>query len=547
MEAHNKRDLVEISQLIDLTDKPIGLARDEIGWSRVRSNGSNCICCCCNNSITLVTTDDSYILDHVPIDNILYAETNSSLQYLAMSNNRKIAIIDLVDNDIECGCGYSHSNNNNNNITSETKVVNLAAHSLTMSDIIFWRWLDDTTLAILSHQALYTCSVSQQHINHPAYTAFQNRSRYLSMDKIFDIHQNLGTFCQITDIQRDSTQNLYVISSLYSASSLPPRLATSSNTLQHPNAAATTNRHSSSATLRPSFGSMPSKLSQLAGNELGYDSLKSEQLMFGWRQAHHQQSMSSNMSSSSNEDEVNGLAQVYCKLRDRSQIIQAHALTFTNSYPRMSDTDDQDIQNKRPTILVAANKFCTNQMRVHFIEMATRVDRHIYSGGQNASPVTSFDPSSSKDFPTSIVCSHVSANDNSYLHVALITTKHGQLFVCSVTHSTILFNTTITNDIISSTLLESNTQGLMVICRNGQVLLVKLNLTRLMKLLEESKTLRHISSAHSILSSMDAESDRFNGSHGNVGLITDPSTVIAKNQVSTSLDTGLEVIISTRL
>lgn len=549
MEAHNKRDLVEISQLIDLTDKPIGLARDEIGWSRVRSNGSNCICCCCNNSITLVTTDDSYILDHVPIDNILFAQTNSSLQYLAMSNNRKIAIIDLVDNDVKCGCGYSH--NNNNSITTETKVVNLAAHSLTMSDIIFWRWLDDTTLAILSHQALYTCSVNQQHINHPAYTAFQNRSRYLSMDKIFDIHQNLSTFCQITDIQRDSTQNLYAISSLYSASNLP-RPATSSNTLQHPNAAATTNRHSSSATLRPSFGSMPSKLSQLAGNEQGYDSLKSEQLMFGWRQAHHQQSMSSNTSLSSNEDEVGGLAQVYCRLRDRSQIIQAHALTFTNSnpassYPGMSDDDDRDIQNKRPTILVAANKFCSNQMRVHFIEMATRIDRHINTGGENASPVTSFDRFSSKDFPTSIVCSHVSTKDNSYLHVALITTKHGQLFVCSVTHSTILFNTTITNDIISSTLLESNTQGLMVICRNGQVLLVKLNLTRLMKLLEESKTLRHISSAHNILSSMDSETDRLNGSHGSVGPISDPATAIASNQVSTSLDTGLEVIISTRL
>lgn len=547
MEAHNKRDLVDISQLIDLTDKPIGLARDEIGWSRVRSNGSNCICCCCNNSITLVTTDDSYILDHVPIDNILCAQTNSSLQYLAMSNNRKIAIIDLVDNDIKCGCGYSN-NNNNNNLTTETKVVNLAAHSLTMGDIIFWRWLDDTTLAILSYQALYTCSVNQQHINHPAYTAFYNRSRYLSMQKIFDIHQNLSTFCQITDIQRDSTQNLYAISSLYSASSLVPKLASSSNTLQRPNANAS-NNHTSSATLRPSFGSMPSKLSQLAGNEHLYESLKSDNLMFGLRQDYHNQTVSSNTSKSSNEDEIGGLVQVYCKLRDRSQLIQAHALTFTNSSSSSSCSNTTDIDHKNdrittPTTLVAANKFCTNQMRVHFIEMATWTDGHIFTGGQNASPVTSFDRFSSKDFPTSIVCPHVNTSDNSSLHVALITTKHGQMFVCSVAHSTILFNTTITNDIISSTILESNTQGLMVICRNGQVLLVKLNLTRLMKLLEESKTLRHISSAHNISSSSGMKSDRVSEAYKTVDSLT---KVIGNNQASTTLDNGPEVLISTKL
>lgn len=550
IEAHNTRDLVEISQLIDLTDKPIGLARDEIGWSRVRSNGSNCICCCCNNSITLVTTDDSYVLDHVPIDNIQYAQTNSSLQYLAMSNNRKIAIIDLVDNDIKCGCGFSSTNNN---LTSETKVVNLAAHSLTMSDVIFWRWLDDTTLAILTYQALYLCSVNQQHINHPAYTAFYNRSRYLSMHKIFEIHQNLSALCQVTDIQRDATGNLYAISSLYSASSLLPKLTTSSNTLQHPITNVSHN-FASSTTLRPSFGSMPSKLSQLAGNEQTYESLKSDHMMFGTRTANNQ-AANSNLTPSNNEDEVGGLVQIFCKVRDRSQLIQAHALTFTSSSPEyeaMTVNDRNHTQNKSPTILVAANKFCTNQMRVHFIEMATLIDKNMHTGGQSASPVTSFERYSSKDFPTSIVCSHVDSGDASRLHVALITTKHGQLFVCSVTHSTILFNTTITHDIISSTILESNTQGLMVICRNGQVLLVKLNLTRLMKLLEESKTLRHISSAHNLLASMNAEIDGIQHKKP-ADSRTTPSRrdgldqTVSNNQLSASLDTGLEVLISTKL
>lgn len=243
MEAQDKSDLIEINTLIDLTDKPIGLTREEIGWSKVRSNASNCICCCCNNSITLVTTNDSYILDHVPLDNIQFAQTNASLQYLALSNHVKIAIIDLVDNDIRnqyrrkssgSGSGssniYNGKNNsmNNNKLATETKIVNLSAHGLTMNDIIFWRWLNNNCLAILSYEALYTCSMSQQHINHPAYTAFSNRSRYLSMHKVLDAHEYLTALCQVTDIHQDVSGNLFAISSLYSTGSLL-RINNSSN------------------------------------------------------------------------------------------------------------------------------------------------------------------------------------------------------------------------------------------------------------------------------------------------------------------------------
>lgn len=559
MEAHDKRNLIEISQLIDLTDKPIGLTRDEIGWSRVRSNASNCICCCNNNSITLVTTDDSYILDHVPLDNIQFAQTNASLQYLALSNHRKIAIIDLVDNDIN-----NSYNRTNNNLMSETKVVNLAAHNLTMNDIIFWRWLDDTSLVILSYEALYTCSVDQQHINHPAYTAFSNRSRYLSMQKIFHIQQNLSALCQVNDVQRDSSGNIYAISSLYSTNNLL-KLQPSNNTHNSTNNPANyllNNSNSvSGGTLRPSFGSMPGRLSQLVNNEYSSDSLRSEQHFFDTRR---------NYTSPTNcsDDEICGLVQIYCKARDRSQLIQAHAITFTNPRPMFSlsrpqtckanedkgKQPEQEMSTNRcindrtnPTILVAANKI-GDQMRVHFTEMAT-FENQPSRPGQIASPTTRFDHLSDRDFPTSIVCSHVKpegGNDN--LHVALVTTKHGQLFVCSVTHSTILFNTSITNDIISSSILENSTHGLMVICRNGQVLLVRLNLTNLLKLLDESKSLRHIKSASNILEYNNNNNDDNQSSELSNEKSTKPSSSgETNNQRCTILDYDSEVIISTRL
>lgn len=571
MEAHDKRDLIEISQLIDLTDKPIGLTRDEISWSKVRSNGSNCICCCCNNSITLVTTDESYILDHVPLDNIQFAQANTSLQYLALSNHRKIAIIDLVGNDIKCGC-YNSSSNNNNSLSSETKLVNLASHNLTMNDIIFWRWIDDSTLAILSHEALYTCSVTQHHINHPAYTAFSNRSRYLSMEKVFDCHPNISALSQVTDIHRDYTGNLYAISSLYSSPNLlklNPACTQHISNSGNPHGNITSNQNNSTrtnGTLKPSFGSMPSRLSQLASmDQQSLDSLKSERLFDSRRSP--KTSVPSSAKTGSSDDTTLGLVEVYCKIRDRSQLIRVQAVTFTNSIApstlstsknsqrRLSATLDDGIKSKGPTIMVAANKV-GNKMFVHFIEMAT-YDNYP-SSGKNASPSTQFNHLACKDFPTSIVCSHVDSPQasDSPLHLAMITTKHGQLFICSVTHSTILFNTFITSDVITSTIIESNSHGLMVICRNGQVLLVTLKMDKLMKLLDESKTLRHISSSHNILNSIGTVKNT-DGESSNSITADEEKTIVdseesikssaSTNHLSASLDVGLDLLITTKL
>lgn len=562
MEAHDKRNLIEISQLIDLTDKPIGLTRDEIGWSKVRSNASNCICCCNNNSITLVTTDDSYILDHVPLDNIQFAQANASLQYLALSNHRKIAIIDLVDNDINYNC-----NRTNNNLMSETKIVNLAAYGLTMNDIIFWKWLDDTNLVILSFEALYICSIDQQHINHPAYTAFSNRSRYLSMEKIFQIHQNLSSLSQVNDVQRDVSGNIYAISSLYSTKNLlkmQPSINTHNSTISPVNYSNNkTTTITGGGTLRPSFGSMPSRLSQLVSNEYSSDSLKSDNHIF---ETLRNRTLSPT-GNCSDDDEICGLVQVYCKVRDRSQLIEAHAITFTSPRPMFSlsrfNSRSNDVLGKKvggtstheqqqrhnvgpsnPTIMIAANKV-GEQMRVYFTEMASS-ENH-YPSGQNASPTVRFERLSDIDFPTTITCSHVKPEGgNNNLHVALITTKHGQLFVCSVTHSTILFNTSITNDIISSTILESSTQGLMVICRNGQVLLVQLNLTNLLKLLDESKTLRHIKSASNI-SEYNNNNIQLSNFGDDKSMKPSSSSEANLHQRGTVLDYDSEVIISTRL
>lgn len=540
----DNKDLIDVTQLIDLTDKPIGLTRDNLGWTKVKANASNCICCCCNNSITLVTTDASYILDHVPIDNIQFAQANASLQQLALSNHRKLVIIDLVDGNIGddpmvANNGSSHS------AMKETKVVNLAAYGLTMSDIIHWRWLDDHELAILSYDALYTCHINQQNISHPAFTALANRSRYLSLERICDVHQHISASCQVTDIQRDSTKNLYAISSLFSQRITPSNTTSTNMNAQQQSGSPLPNTNHSlhqalslSAALRPSFGSVPNKLSQLTNNNKSFDSLNSDHLTDHNRSHDYSPDIEE-------QGEIYGLAQVYCKLRERSQLLRTHAVTFTstNNAFGLNSSSMRDSANsigspgqKNSTILVTANK-TDDKIRFHFIEMYTADG---FQTGQNTSQTTRMDRMSHIDFPSSIVCSHLQSPNGTPLHVAMITTKHGQLFVCSVTHGAILFNTSLTTDIISSTILESRTQGLMAICRNGQILLVRLNLPMIMKLLDEKKTLRYISSSHNFLSSMDIVNN-------NVTSNSDPTSDVDRDARSSSLDLGLDIIISTKL
>lgn len=477
-----QQNVIEVGQLIDLTDKPVELDRDQIGWARVRSSASNCICCCINNSITLVTTESSYTLDRIPLDEIRSAQASPNLQYLAMSNEHKLAIIELVDSRLSPDLNNNHGMAVSMSHLRETRLVDLAGQRLSMHQVTFWRWLDDTTLAILSHDSLYTCQVDQVCIKHPAQSALSNSVQLLAIERIFDIHEHLSDFCQITDVYRDPSTSLYAISSLYSAGSLGS-LSLSSRQFQ------TSNGLSHGLSLRPSFGSMPSRLSQLAHNNRSFDSLRFDLSNEQPPARVLSSTRSSDNSAPTTELEICGFVQVFCALRQRSQLIQAHAVSFTSI----------ELLGRQASVMVAANKVGP-RMRVHFVEMATP-DNSPSSASLNVSATCRFNKHSEGDFPTYIVCSHVPTGDSSAgklktLHLAMVVTKHGQLFICSVMHGTILFNTSIINDTISSAVLDNKTQGLSVVCRNGQVLLIRPNVEQLVPLLNARKSMRCTSPAY---------------------------------------------------
>lgn len=566
---------IEIHQIIDLTDKPIRLERNVISWPSVRTNASNCICCCYNNSITLVTTNESYILDHIPLDDISCAQASHSLQNLAMSNESKLAIVDLVNQgddlngrDCEHKSGSQAPNggecikHHKQQAKVDTKFVNLASYGLTMSDILFWRWLDETTLAILSSDSLYTCSLNQPQINHPAMSALAQKTHLLSMTKVCDIDDTLTSYCQITDIQRDQTTNLYAISGICDVADLAGKLSTAKldqNKVNRPSnisvSSALSSPQANGSTMRPSFGSVPSRLSQMISNDHSFDSVKSEHLLGdSWRKqtAHHNSSEpTTTITSATQNDPVQGLVQVHCCMRDCSQLILAHAVAFT---AQMADGSGK-------TILVSASKL-GNRLKVHFVNMIT--EKNSVVSCQQASPSIEFDAGiDGKDYPTSIICSHLDTDDrseSSNLHIAMITTKFGQMIVCSIRHRTILFTTRIATDVICGVVHESRTRGLMVICCNGQVLLVQLNQNKLLHLLDESRRrLRHISSCHNFSSisndhggsipttnATTMATTRRNSSHSNLRDSTSPDGGVVQQQCS-SLDNGLEVLISTKL
>lgn len=540
-------DLIQVTKLIDLTDKPIQMTRDEIGWSKVRATASNCICCCCNNSITLVTTKDSYELDHIPLDNIRFAQTNPSLNYLAISNSRKLVVIELLDSSAS-DKDENQQSNRLNRPKAEVKVVNLSSVGLTMNDVIYWRWIDNDTLALLTEDTLYTCATNQAQINHPAYTALSERSRHISIEKVCDVNSRLTRSCQVTDLQCNVTKSLFLISGLYSTET-SQGLSLNNNNQQIAQQSRLDINHNTK--LKPSFGSMPSRLSQLVHNEQLAEAIKLDRSFDLRRMASHNSLLSE-------DDQVKGLVQVYCKMRDRTQLIQAHTATF---YQKISISDD----DTEKTLLIAANKMAT-RVRVNFVEMATP-SNPVPSTSHNWSPMTSFDSTDGLDFPTAIVCSHLDQDDGKRLPICLITTKHGQLYVFSIMHGTKLLNTRITTEIISSAIIEADTSGLMAICRSGQVLLIKLDHAAVNRLLNEKRKLvrSNLSSSHNIASMGTSSESQCNiEKHIKYDLIDEPGALVRRqpsltnsvnssssisnhNHKSSSLDAGLDVLISTKL
>lgn len=580
LETHEKSQLLELSHLLDLTDEPVGLRRRDVSWARVRPNAASCICCCSSdsrNAVTLVTkeeenerppqvgtsTDDfRHLLDGASVES---AQVNDAMTQLALASASKLVVVDL---------GAQHASRQRSN----ARVVNLAAEGLTPRDLLFWLWLDDKTLALVTGSAVLACAVNQSQVAHPALSALKLRFRLLRLRRLCSVNSFLGDFCQITNVLVNASHSLVLVAGLYSASSgVGGGSSSEADERRMPR---------SRRMLRANqFGSVPSQLSSLATSKLASLDASARPANADSSSLTSSASSASSASSSSfssvaafdstslarhkrlepssplADADVYGIVQVYCRRRDLCQLIHAHAVALTNALPLKlapsANNNNHSNTETEPCILVAASKLCKDSMRVYFVEIASECANGRWLTGQNAAPSTYFDDLNKSDFPSSIVCAHL--NDTSAgLHVAFVVTKHCQLFVCSISHSTILFSTNILNGepwscpstssaprvTLTCACLDRPAQGLIVVLSCGKVMLLKLRLGGLMKLLERNSSLRHISSSNSVFKdSLLRDQPRLEA----------PNTVEACNQLSdstqlsSSLDTGLDVLVSTRL
>lgn len=592
---YKSQDLIKINQLIDLTDRPISLERDEICWSNVRTSASNCICCCCNGSLTLVTTDESYVLDQIPLDNIETGQANSSLQYLALANDKQLVVLDLIENCLCCHV-VSRTVANDQHLHRERRsckrLIDLDSIGLTMQDIIFWRWVDEVTLALVSAEALFVCRIDEIHIGHPATTALNRLpTQYLSLERVCDLHVDLTGHCQISDVSRDPSGNLYAITGICQLRPVDPKsghhlryvaklVPTFNTSRRHREINNSLKVPNPMSKLKHNSRSVPGHLSSMVCDYerhqqptvtklSNFSSIDSLRRISSSKLPQLDSLLKSSCSQTTVtglecREEIRGATQIYCRLRDRTQVIQAHAVAFTtistldcsdtgsceSSSVKTVDRDSMDEIAPSWTTLVAASRV-EDVIKVYFIGMATTAD--LTTSGQNTSRSLEFSSyyDDKMDFPIKVVCTKLdSTNDRT--HAAMIVTKFGHLIVCSIKQSSILFSVHVHHDPISDAVLEDKSRGVMLISENGRVLLVKIREDKFCQILDEKRTFRHSLPQNYTSDSIKRQLLPEFAPTLEIDSIGSDSPSLAKSPPAESVDSdsinsGIEILISTKL
>ncbi|XP_014673517.1 PREDICTED: clathrin heavy chain 2-like isoform X2 [Priapulus caudatus] len=154
-----------------------------------------------------------------------------------------------------------------------------------------------------------------------------------------------------------------------------------------------------------------------------------------------------------NDGAVQGVVQLYSTDERLSQPIDAHAVSFA--------TYTFDGNAHPSTLLCVALRACGRSGKVHVVELGP----HVKGNGAltTYSETIKFTANTSKyDFP---IATEVSSSQR----LVYIVTKYGHLFLCELETGMFLCQIQMSRDVIFATLLNSETQGVIGISRNGQV------------------------------------------------------------------------------
>ncbi|XP_015923660.1 clathrin heavy chain 2 isoform X2 [Parasteatoda tepidariorum] len=176
------------------------------------------------------------------------------------------------------------------------------------------------------------------------------------------------------------------------------------------------------------------------------------------------------------DNHVVGVTQIFSVERNICQNIEAHCVCFT-SY--------QFKGNAQPScVLVAASRTADLPGKLHVVELGPHLSGNLAYTSHTG--VIEFSNEWYRyDFPSSIQVS-------SKLGLVYIVTKYGILHLCDLESCTTLCSINICTDVIFATAFNKETEGIIAISRNGQVLSVDLKREQVLKYVLETTKRFHI-------------------------------------------------------
>lgn len=175
--------------------------------------------------------------------------------------------------------------------------------------------------------------------------------------------------------------------------------------------------------------------------------------------------------------EVIGHVQIYSKSYRHSQVIEAHVVNFT--------TYKFEGNQCATNVLLAAKRTQLNQAKIYMIELGPVCEGNLALMSRTE-VVTWRDAEDGRyDIPVGIECSNE-------LALVFVLSKYGNMYVCDLESGVLISRCPICSDVIFTSYLDYSTQGVIAISRNGQVLLIEIQLAEMISLLNAVPSKQHI-------------------------------------------------------
>ncbi len=156
------------------------------------------------------------------------------------------------------------------------------------------------------------------------------------------------------------------------------------------------------------------------------------------------------------------MVQIYSSPYKQSQCIEAHACNIIEYKFNGNISATQ--------VLLAAKRYQMNAFKIYIIELGPNEEGNCaLISRTEVIPLLDSSDGLKYDFPVSIEC-------NQQMGLIFVLSKFGSMYICDIESGALIISAVICSDIIFTTTFDYETQGVIAISRNGQVLSIELYL-----------------------------------------------------------------------